>query len=158
MWFPQRFYETTLLEDGGWSGGVISAPKEPGSIGWIPAGERAQELGLTILAPDALTYIESVIADASVTSSVADQWFNAPIVILESSPPVGQALKGLIATGSATMGGHELVQLGASPAVLVAYSTAWALAWVVAPAVAGAREAIHQEARERTAAWLRRHR
>jgi hypothetical protein len=55
-----------------------------------------------------------------------------------------------------TEGGAQLVELGASPALLVTYGTAWAPAWLVSPVVGGAREAIREEARERTADWLRR--
>ena len=152
---PQRFYETILLDDGGWDAGIISVPGIVGNIGEIPAIERAWELGLEPLpVANVSANIAVEVKRASVRSSVPYEWWTAPVVIIESSDPVGRALSNLVTMA----GGGVLVELGASTAVLVVYGTAWALAWLLSPAMEGAREAVRDEARERTAAWLRRHR
>jgi hypothetical protein len=158
---PWRYYETTLMGERGASARVISVPVYGG--GSTPPVEIADELELKIyevelaaaeILPNLLRWSDRDPESAD----LAAQLVYAPVVIIEESPPIGRALGTLAWSG----GGAVLVETGAGIGVLVAYGTAWALAWLVRFVVEhiqeGVGKAFEDEARERTAAWLRRHR
>ena len=153
---PLRSYETTVIDESGLlQAQILALPSifeagQPADLrGWLEGnGMRVQQI--VDSAASSLFYaleelaLQAASGPADVVS-LAYEVRDEPIVVLESSAPLGRALGGLASQGVA------LVALAAGgPLLAVVSEAALVLVWFAAGPVIGIREGLREASREST--------